>query len=151
MIFFGWAILVILVDQISKYYIQSTMVIGESIPIIKEVFYITYIENTHTAFGLFKYQSIFFIIAAIISLVLAILIYKKIIFEKNPKMHISLLLILGGAMGNLFDRVRVGGRVIDFIDFRIWPVFNFADMCIVCGIFILLIYFLFYSEKKNER
>ena len=62
--FFGWAILVILIDQISKFYIQSTMVIGESFPVIKGIFHITYIENTHTAFGLFKYQNIFFIIAA---------------------------------------------------------------------------------------
>ena len=151
MMFFGWAILVILVDQISKFYIQSTMVIGESFPVIKGIFHITYIENTHTAFGLFKYQNVFFIIAAIISLVLVILIYKKIIFEKNPKMHISLLLILGGALGNLFDRIRIEGRVIDFLDFQIWPVFNFADMCIVCGMFIMLIYFLFISEKRKEE
>ena len=66
-------------------------------------------------------------------------------------MHISLLLILGGALGNLFDRIRIEGRVIDFLDFKIWPVFNFADMCIVCGMFIMLIYFLFISEKKKEE
>ena len=151
MIFFLLAMFVILVDQISKYYIQKTMVIGESIPVINGIFHITYIENTHTAFGLFRYQGIFFVIAAIISLILVILIYKRVIFEKNQKMHVALLLILGGALGNLFDRIRVDGRVIDFLDFRIWPVFNFADMSIVCGMFLLLIYFLFLSEKKKEE
>jgi signal peptidase II len=151
MIFFGWAIFVILIDQISKYYIQHRMYLGESIPIIKGIFHITYIENIHTAFGLFRYQSIFFIIAAVISLILAVLIYKKIVFKKNPKMYIPLLFILGGAIGNLIDRIRTGGKVIDFLDFRIWPVFNFADTAIVCGMFILVIYFLFYSKEENEE
>jgi len=151
MIFFGWAIFVILIDQVSKYYIQHKMYLGESIPIIKGIFHITYIENVRTAFGLFRYQSIFFIIAAVISLILAILIYKKIIFKENPKMSIPLLLILGGAIGNLIDRIRTGGKVVDFLDFRIWPVFNLADSAIVCGTFILVIYFLFYSKEENFK
>lgn len=151
MIFFGWAIFVILIDQVSKYYIQHKMYLGESIPIIKGIFHITYIENVRTAFGLFRYQSIFFIIAAVISLILAILIYKKIIFKENPKMSIPLLLILGGAIGNLIDRIRTGGKVVDFLDLRIWPVFNFADTAIVCGTFILVIYFLFYSKEENFK
>jgi signal peptidase II len=97
------------------------MYIGESIPVIEGIFHITYIENPYTAFGLLKYQIIFFVAAALIFLILVILIYKK-----DPFMYIPLTLVLGGAVGNLIDRVRVDGRVIDFIDFRIWPVFNFA-------------------------
>ena len=66
-------------------------------------------------------------------------------------MYISLTLVLGGAVGNLIDRVRVDGRVIDFIDFRIWPVFNFADSAIECGMLVLLIHLLFRAPEKEEE
>ncbi len=64
---------------------------------------------------------------------------------------ISLTLALGGAVGNLIDRVRTDGRVIDFIDFRIWPIFNFADSAIVCGMLVLLIHVLFHAPEKEEE
>ena len=149
--FIVFAIFIILFDQASKLYIQYNMHIGESIPVIKGIFHITYIENPYTAFGLFKYQTIFFVIAASISLILIILIFKKIIFKKDPFMYIPLTLVLGGAVGNLIDRVRVDGRVIDFIDFRIWPVFNFADSAIVCGMLVLLIHVLFHTPEKEDE
>ncbi len=146
-----FVLFIILLDQASKIYIQYNMHIGESIPVIEGIFHITYIENPYTAFGLFRYQTIFFVIAASVSVILIILIYKKIIFQKDPFMYIPLTLVLGGAVGNLIDRVRINGRVIDFIDFRIWPVFNFADSAIVCGMLVLLIHVLFPApEKENE-
>jgi len=148
--FIGFAIFIILFDQASKFYVQHNMDIGESIPIIKGIFHITYIENPHTAFGLFKYQTMFFVIAVLISVILAILIYKKIIFKKDSFMYVPLMLVLGGAVGNLIDRVRTDGRVIDFIDFRIWPVFNFADSAIVCGMLLLLIHVLFHAPEKED-
>lgn len=149
--FIGFAIFIILFDQVSKFYIQHNMDIGESIPVIKGIFHITYIENPRTSFGLFEYQTMFFVIAALISVILAILIYKKIIFKKDPFMYIPLTLVLGGAIGNLIDRVRIDGRVIDFLDFRIWPIFNFADMAVVCGMLILLVHFLFYSKEEDKE
>ena len=149
--FIGFTIFIILFDQASKFYVQHNMDIGESIPIIKGIFHITYIENPHTAFGLFKYQTMFFVIAVLISIILAILIYKKIIFKKDSFMYIPLSLVLGGAVGNLIDRARIDGRVIDFIDFRIWPIFNFADTAIICGILILLVHFLFCTKKKENK
>jgi len=149
--FIGWTIFLILFDQGSKFFIQSKMKIGESIPIIKGIFHITYIENPRTAFGLFKYQTMFFVIAALISVILAILIYKKIVFKKDSFVYIPLMLVLGGAVGNLIDRVRISGSVIDFLDFRIWPIFNFADMAIVCGMLILLVHFLFYTKEENKE
>jgi len=149
--FIGGTIFLILFDQGSKFFIQSKMKIGESIPIIKGIFHITYIENPRTAFGLFKYQTMFFVIAALISVILAILIYKKIVFKKDSFVYIPLMLVLGGAVGNLIDRVRISGSVIDFLDFRIWPIFNFADMAIVCGMLILLVHFLFYTKEENKE
>lgn len=146
-----FALFIIFLDQVSKIYIQYNMHIGESIPVIEGIFHITYIENPYTAFGLFRYQTIFFVIAASISVILIILIYKKIIFKKDPFMYIPLTLVLGGAVSNLIDRVRIDGKVIDFIDFRIWPVFNFADSAIVCGMLVLLIHVLFHApERENE-
>jgi len=148
--FIFWTIFVIIFDQGSKFFIQYKMKIGDSRPIIEGIFHITYIENPRTAFGLFEYQTMFFVIAALISVILVILIYKKIIFKKDSFMYIPLTLILGGAAGNLIDRVRIG-RVIDFLDFRIWPIFNFADTAIVCGMLILLVHFLFYSKEENKE
>jgi signal peptidase II len=127
------------------------MKIGESIPVIKGIFHITYIENPRTSFGLFEYNTSFFVIAVLISVILVILIYKKIIFKKDPFMYIPLTLVLGGAVGNLIDRLRIDGKVIDFIDFRIWPVFNFADSAIVCGMLILLTHLLFRAPEKEDE
>ena len=149
--FILFALFIILLDQASKLYIQYSMHIGESIPVIEGIFYITYIENPRTSFGLFEYNSSFFVIAMLISVILVILIYKKIIFKKDSFMYIPLTLVFGGAVGNLIDRVRIDGRVIDFIDFRIWPVFNFADSAIVCGMLILLIHVLFRAPEKEDE
>ena len=148
--FIVFVIFIILFDQASKFYIQHNMYIGESIPVIEGIFHITYIENPYTAFGLLKYQTIFFVTAALIFLILVVLIYKKVIFKKDPFMYIPLTLALGGAVGNLIDRVRTDGRVIDFIDFRIWPIFNFADSAIVCGMLLLLFHVLFPAPEKEE-
>jgi len=112
--YIGFAIFVILFDQASKLFIQYKMKIGESIPVIKGIFHITYIENPRTSFGLFEYNTSFFVIAVLISVILLILIYKKIIFKKDPFMYIPLTLVMSGAVGNLIDRARVGGRVIGF-------------------------------------
>jgi len=149
--YISFAIFVILFDQASKFFIQYKMKIGESIPVIKGIFHITYIENPRTSFGLFEYNTSFFVIAVLISIILLILIYKKIIFKKDHFMYFPLTLILSGAVGNLIDRVRIGGRVIDFLDFKIWPVFNFADTAIVCGILILLVHILFHAPEKEDE
>jgi len=149
--FILFSLFIILLDQASKIYIQLNMHIGESIPVIEGIFHITYIENPYTSFGLFRYQTIFFLIAVSISVILIILIYKKIIFKKDPFMYIPLTLVLGGTLGNLIDRVRVDGRVIDFIDFKIWPIFNFADSAIVCGMLVLLIHVLFRTSEKEDE
>jgi len=149
--FILFTLFIILLDQASKIYIQYNMQIGESIPIITGIFHITYIENPYTAFGLFRYQTIFFVIAALVSIIIIILIYKKVIFKEDPFMYIPLTLILSGAVGNLIDRVRVSGRVIDFIDFKIWPIFNIADSAIVCGMLVLLIHILFHSSEKEDE
>lgn len=136
------------VDQFSKYIIRQKMSLAESIPIIKSVFHITYVENRGIAFGLFPQgSSLFIVISLIIILVIIFFERKKVI--KSLKKRFCLGLILGGALGNLIDRLRFG-FVIDFLDFRIWPVFNLADSGVCIG-GILMVFFLLRKRPCKER
>ncbi|MFC1620794.1 signal peptidase II [Candidatus Omnitrophota bacterium] len=136
-------ILVILViDQISKTLVVANLTIGQSIPIINNILHVTFVKNTGAAFGLFKNSTPVFIAISIIAVTfIAWLILgsiKKANFFSNKAFDIGLILILSGALGNLIDRLK-GGYVIDFIDFRIWPVFNIADTSITLGTALLII------------
>ncbi len=137
---FIFAILVI--DQISKTLIVANLAIGQSIPIIRNVLHITFVKNTGAAFGLFKNSTPIFIAISIIAVVfitgLILSSIKKANFFSNKTFDIGLILILSGALGNLIDRLKCG-YVIDFIDVRIWPVFNIADTSITIGTALLLI------------
>ncbi len=133
-------ITVIIIDQLTKHYIQFSMLPGMSIPVIPDIFSITYVQNAGAAFGILEHQRLLFIIITLIILIVCGYFYKKI--QKLPKhLRFSIALLLGGAIGNLLDRIRLG-IVVDFFDFHIWPVFNIADIAIVCGV-ILIIYYIF--------
>ena len=93
-------------------------------------------------------QTIFFVIVTII-VILAILLGYKYIPLKNESSRVALALIAGGALGNLFDRLQ-WGRVIDFFDFRVWPVFNVADVAIVIGSGILILYIWKYGQDEGQ-
>ncbi len=113
---------------------------GQSITIINNFLYITFVRNPGAAFGMFPYQTVFFIIIALVVAV-GIVWYYRAMGAENRWLRLGLSLMLGGSLGNLIDRVR-SGYVIDFIDFSIWPpVFNIADSAIVIGIGILIIVF----------
>ena len=127
-------------DQLSKYIVSSFMEIGQSIPVIHEFLYITYLRNPGAAFGMLPYRTIFFIIITIL-VVGFIIYYYRTLPAGFSLLRLGLALQLGGALGNLVDRVS-GTYVIDFIDFTIWPpVFNLADTAIVIGIVLFLIAF----------
>ena len=138
--------LVILFDQISKVYIDSSMHLHDSFPVIQGFFSITYIRNPGAAFGflagaspLFRY--IFFVAITVTAIVL-ILHYIRKSKAEEVCLTLSLSLILSGAVGNLIDRIRFG-EVIDFLDVYIgsyhWPAFNVADSAISVGAVILFI------------
>lgn len=112
------------------------MTLGESIPVIKDVFHLTYLHNPGGAFGILAYRTWFFILVALV-VALLILGFLRHFQPGNNWLTAALALQLGGTMGNLLDRVRQG-YVIDFLDFRFWPVFNLADTSIVVGVFLLL-------------
>lgn len=128
------------VDRISKIFFSRMLTVGESIPVIPHGLHFTLVHNTGIAFGLFKNQGIVFIIIPLIAI---ILLAFNIYYYRNSKnvsriYTIAFSLILAGALGNLIDRISFG-YVIDFIDFRIWPVFNLADSAITVGTLLILI------------
>ncbi|MDW7738724.1 MAG: signal peptidase II [Bacillota bacterium] len=144
------AAVMVLFDQFTKYLITTYMEIGQSIKIIENFLYITYVRNPGAAFGMFPYQTVVFVIITII-VVLFIIFYYRVLAEDHFWLRLGLALQLGGALGNLIDRLREG-YVIDFINFTIWPpVFNVADSAIVIGIGIFLIAFWRDSALKGER
>ena len=138
---------VVILDQLSKYVVVESMALGESIPIIEEVFHLTYILNPGAAFGMFAHNRLFFIAIAVI--VIGIIIWARREILASPwEVKAGCGLFLGGAIGNLIDRARQG-LVIDFFDFRIWPVFNIADIAICIGVG-LIIWNLLKTELKRD-
>ncbi|NQT25262.1 signal peptidase II [candidate division KSB1 bacterium] len=137
-----WPFLTALVlDQITKQVIRMTMFVGQSNEVIGNFVRLTFVENRGMAFGIQIGNGLIFTILSIIaSIGIAVYLY----FQRNESRGItlSLSLILGGAIGNLIDRILFG-RVVDFMDFGIgttrWPVFNVADSAVVIGMGILIV------------
>ena len=126
---------VVIVDRVTKLFFSELLSFGESLPIIRNVLHMTLVHNTGIAFGFFKNQGIVFIVIPIIAIFLLVfnIYYYRQNNEALSRVYIvAFSLILGGAIGNLIDRI-VYGHVIDFIDFRVWPVFNIADSAITIG------------------
>lgn len=146
---------VVLLDQVTKLHIMQTLRLHESIPVIPNLFSITYIRNPGAAFGLLSSSSslfrlIFFSVTSIFALVLLGTILVRMPAQ-DWMGRISVAAILGGAIGNLLDRLRYG-EVIDFLDFYVdayhWPAFNVADAAISVGVGFLILHFAL--EKKKE-
>lgn len=107
-----------------------------SLPIIKNIFHITLVENTGAAFGILQGKTNLLIYMGIVFILIFLFIVRRE-KDKGKLVYFSYGLILGGALSNIYDRI-FRGFVIDYIDLRIWPVFNIADSCISIGIIILL-------------
>ena len=136
MLFAIIAIIVIIIDQYTKYYVQSHMTLGESIPVIENIFHWTYILNDGAAFGMFAGARYIFIAIAF-AVILGIYFFREDIKELGPWATYGTCLFAGGAVGNLIDRAKTG-VVVDFFDFRVWPVFNVADIAICVGVGMLV-------------
>ena len=134
---FSTALIIVLLDQLAKFLIRKNFQLNESLPIIKNIFHITYATNTGSAFSLFQGYNIFFIIFSVFVIVAIFYFIKKI--KENEKLtQFAIGLLLGGTIGNLIDRI-IYGKVTDFIDFRIWPVFNVADSAVTVSVILLII------------
>ena len=143
---------VVVADRLTKILFSNILHVGESLPVINKVFHFTLVHNTGIAFGLFKDNGLVFLIIPIIAVVL--LGYNLYYYHKVGELdHFYILgfsMILGGAIGNLIDRIMIG-HVIDFIDLRVWPVFNVADSAITIGACIILFKCFFPAPDNKKR
>lgn len=146
--FYLVAILGLVIDQLSKWYITSHMVLGESIPLWDNVFHITYILNRGAAFGILTDQRLLFLGVAALVIGMA-LYYRKHLTVSPMYVQVGAGLLVSGALGNAWDRYSIGS-VVDFFDFRIWPIFNVADIAICIGITLLGWYVWRYEDKARK-
>ena len=157
----GWTIAgtaagVVLLDQLSKGWIERNLPLYEALtplPALSDFFSITHFTNTGAAFGLLRDQNILFVAIGLVVVASAV-IYARYLPHDRRLVQIALGLQLGGALGNLIDRVRQG-HVTDFLYFhnlplinRPWPAFNVADMAIVVGVILLALFMLTYQEPQ---
>ncbi len=149
MVYFLIVIGVILLDHLVKYLIASQMAPGESIPVLPEIFHITYVQNRGAAFSMMEGQWIFLILLPCAAILTALII----MFWKRKSwsicMNLAISFICGGGLGNLIDRI-LQGYVVDLFDFRVFPVFNIADIfiCVGCGLLLLDV---LCSERKKKN
>ena len=154
-IVFGWVAAIVIVDQITKAIVDRTMPLHYSIPLIDGFFNLTYIRNTGAAFGIFAgSHEVFrrpFLIAVSIIAIGFILVMLRRLREDATGLVSALAFILGGAIGNLIDRIFYG-EVIDFVDVYWsnyhWPAFNVADSFITIGVTITLFYLM--KDKGDD-
>ena len=127
-------------DRLSKLYISANMRLGQSIPVIENIFHITYNTNDGAAFSLLSGKIPFLIIATVL-IIAALTVFIIVKKPKSKLFGISVSLILAGALGNLFDRIFLGS-VIDFLDAKCinFAIFNIADCCVVIGAALFCIY-----------
>ena len=153
LILFLITLLVITLDQLTKLLITRTMEIGQSNPIINHFLYITYHRNSGAAFGILQGQMLIFYVVTAVAVIGIFIWVSKLDLRKDRVLAISLALILGGALGNFIDRIRFQA-VIDFIHTVWWghnfPIFNVADIALVCGAILMMLDLLILDRKKNK-
>jgi signal peptidase II len=150
-LFLGVAVLVVVLDQLTKRLAEDRLRGQRSVPLIDDILRLTYVENRGAAFGLLQDQTAFFVFVGIVVIGVIAASYRYLP-RSGFLLHLALGLQLGGAIGNLLDRVRQG-YVVDFVDFGYrsnwWPVFNVADSAIVIGVALLALNAL--SPTANEQ
>ena len=148
-------ILILIFDQLTKYYIMSNFYLGQSCDFIKGLIDIVYIHNEGAAWGMLSGKTWFLVV--ITAVIMVVCIYSLIkMGKKNKLLFWAICLVLSGGIGNMIDRIFRSGNVIDFLHFVFWPdfpVFNVADCAIVIGAGLLILYFLIdtVKEYKTEK
>lgn len=152
LIYYFVALIVIAIDQLTKWLIVKNMEIGESIPIIENVLHITSHRNFGAAFGILQGALPFFIIITVV-VIIFLIYYMHKEAKNNSFLGVIIGLLLGGAIGNFIDRLFRDG-VVDFIDVYIFtydfPIFNIADSALVIGVGLLMIKFI-QDDRKEKR
>lgn len=147
------AILIVILDQLSKWWIVQEIAIGERIPIIENFLYITSHRNQGAAWGILQGQMTFFYIVTIIVVIFVVYHIQKY-GKENPFFGYTMAIILGGAIGNFIDRL-FRKEVVDFIDVYPFgynfPIFNVADSALTIGVLLMIIYILFIEGKQEKK
>ncbi|MBQ3490319.1 MAG: signal peptidase II [Clostridia bacterium] len=137
----------VILDQVTKLIVVNTMEYGQSIVLIKKIFSFQYIHNYGAAWGMFSdHRWVFMVITSLALIAMPIILYRY------RKLHflfgLSLSLFIGGAIGNMIDRIFLG-YVVDFLQFTFidFPIFNVADICVVFGAIIMMIYVIFFDKE----
>jgi signal peptidase II len=151
---FSWVTVILIADQLTKFIVDQTMPLHHSIPIIDDLFSLTYIRNTGAAFGILSgsaaaFRLPFLLLFSTVAIIFIIIMLRRLP-DRETGLITALAFILGGAIGNLIDRVAYG-EVIDFLDFYWsrfhWPAFNLADSFITIGVLITVYYLI---KAKGE-
>ena len=149
MMFAALSIAVIIIDQIAKLAVSSLIPLGSSVPVIEGIFHFTYVRNRGAAFGLFEGSRWISVLAAVV--IIAVIIYLRQRIAREPLLvRAAVAMLVGGTIGNLIDRILYG-YVIDFFDFRVWPVFNIADIGICVGVGCLIYAVMTSDDEKNDE
>ncbi|OLC22520.1 MAG: signal peptidase II [Chloroflexi bacterium 13_1_40CM_65_17] len=136
MVFFAVALAVFVLDRLTKAIVNATVPYGTELPLLGNLVGITNIRNAGAAFGFAPVGPWFFLVAALaVSVGLVVYVVRQ---PADLGVDAVLGLILGGAIGNAFDRIINGGGVTDFINFHFWPVFNVADSAVSIGVVLLI-------------
>lgn len=141
----------VFLDQLTKWLVVLKLKPIHDFPIIDGVFHLNYVENRGAAFGILQGKYLFFSIITVVVLIFIAIYYYRLPRERKYHwMRFSLILLGAGAIGNLIDRIRLN-YVVDFLYFKLidFPVFNFADICVVVGVFILSIFILIHDDKTK--
>src|SRR5690242_16692943 len=153
LLFLGLAAIVVVSDQLTKRVMEDRLRDKPSIPIVDDILRLTYVQNRGAAFGLLQDQTAFFVLVGILVIGVIAASYRYLP-RSGFLLHLALGLQLGGAIGNLVDRVRQG-YVVDFVDFGYranwWPVFNVADSAIVVGVALLALNALSPSSAADQH
>ncbi|WP_409969747.1 signal peptidase II [Bengtsoniella intestinalis] len=149
--FYILAVLLLAVDQWSKYWTLCNLELGESAPFLNGFIELLRVHNYGAAWSSFSGMRWLLVgVTSIICIAILVLLLRKIV--RHPLGVCACSLVLSGGFGNIIDRLRFG-YVIDMLHFEFWPtypVFNVADMCVVCGAILGSIYYLFYYEKYDQ-
>jgi signal peptidase II len=151
----GWVTAIVVVDQLTKVIVDRTMPLHHSIPLVDGLFNLTYVRNTGAAFGIFSgsheaFRLPFLILVSVVAIGFIFVMLRRL-REGETGLVTALAFILGGAIGNLIDRL-IYGEVIDFLDVYWrnyhWPAFNIADSFITIGVGIML--FFLYKHEGDD-
>ena len=150
MLYFLLAAALVVVDQLVQFLVRANIPLGEGVPFIPHILQLTYYQNTGAAFSIFEQHTwVLTLISAVASVLLIVLLAKRTF--NHPFAMVSLALVLAGAVGNLIDRLFLG-YVTDMFQtlFMNFPIFNVADICIVCGGIAFCVYFLLFCKEEDK-